>query len=114
MKKGIRNYITTFAPIILILVLAFAFPYKVHFENALTTLPATDFEVKISLWRIVFEPFLGPLLFFNRSLYALRELPLALLWLLILYLIWICIKTLMDKRKRKTLVLNQLLNLPLL
>ena len=110
MKRGIRNY--TF--IVLILVLAIAFHYEIHFENALTLLPAADFGVKISFWRIVFEPFLGPLLFFNRSLYALRELPLALLWLLILYLIWIGIKIFKNRGKRKMLVLNQLLSLPLL
>src|SRR5690606_6725346 len=114
MKRGIRNYITILAFIVIILVLAFAFPHQMHFENALTLLPAVYFGVKIFFWRIVFEPFLGPLLFFNRSLYALRELPLALLWLLTLYLIWICIKIFRNKDKRKRLVLNQLANLPLL
>ncbi|MCG2460435.1 hypothetical protein K8352_06725 [Flavobacteriaceae bacterium F89] len=114
MKKGKFKHITTVAPLVFILVLATAFHYEVHLTNALTSLPATDFGVKVPFWRIFFEPFLGPLLFFNRSIYALKELPLALLWLLIFYLAWVGVRIFRKGEQRKTLLLNQLANVPLL
>lgn len=114
MKKGKFKLTITAVLVVLILVLAKVFHYEVHFENALTTQPVTDFGVHIPFWRIVFEPFLGPLLFFNRSIYALKELPLALLWLLIFYFAWVGVRIFRIKGSRKSLIFAQLANLPLL
>lgn len=114
MKKGKFKLTITAVLVVLILVLAKVFHYEVHFENALTTQPVTDFGVHIPFWRIVFEPFLGPLLFFNRSIYALKELPLALLWLLIFYFAWVGVRIFRNKGSRKSLIFAQLANLPLL
>lgn len=114
MKKGKFKLTITAVLVVLILVLAKVFHYEVHFENALTTQPVTDFGVHIPFWRIVFEPFLGPLLFFNRSIYALKELPLALLWLLIFYFAWVGVRIIRIKGSRKSLIFAQLANLPLL
>ena len=77
--------------IILILVAiigATFFHYPIHFENALTLTKAVEYEVKISIWRILFEPFLGPLMYFNRAIYALQELVFTMLWVLIFYLVF--------------------------
>jgi len=57
----------------------------------------------VPLVRILFEPVLGLLLFFNRCLYALSEVPLALAWLLALYLLWFVLRgiSFRDRRLRR-------------
>src|SRR5690606_838433 len=113
--KGVKiEKFASIVPIVFIVVLAFIFHFGIHFENALTLQLASDFGVRISIWRIIFEPVLGPLLFLNRSLYALREVPLALLWLLILYLVWVVIRVFKHKESSKSFAFNQLANFPLL
>lgn len=112
-----RTRIQKFTVVVLILsitLLATVFPFQIHFENALSLEPESDYAIKIEFWRILFEPFLGPLLYANRSLYTLEELPLTLLWILILYVFFygIGIFKLGVNRKKKSLAL--LANLPLL
>ena len=63
-----------------IILLSTVFQFKVHFEDALSQDLAEGYSVDISIWRIIFEPIVGPLLYLNRSLYVLKELPLALFW----------------------------------
>ncbi|MBD0776772.1 PHP domain-containing protein [Maribacter sp. ANRC-HE7] len=98
--------------LVLIVALAVVFHFEIYFENALTGLPETDFGVGISNWRILFEPFLGPLLFLNRSIYALRELPMVFLWVLIVYLVFSGIFGREGFRKKK--IGNVLLNVLLM
>ena len=50
-----------------IALIAFIYPYQVHIENALTLKPETNFDLQISLVRIVFEPILGCLLYTSPS-----------------------------------------------
>ncbi len=112
-KGGIQKFCVV-VPILSIVLLAALFPFQIYFEDALTLRPATDFGLKISVWRIVFEPILGPLLFFNRSIYALRELPLALFWILAFYCVFGWVEIFRGRVDRKKRVLNKIANLPLL
>jgi PHP domain-containing protein len=112
-KTGIQKFVFV-VPILCIVLLAALFPFQIYFEDALTLEPVMDYGLKISVWRIVFEPVLGPLLFFNRSIYALRELPLALLWILAFYFIFGWFEIFRGRVDRKRMVLNKMANLPLL
>ncbi len=48
---------------ILIIIVATLFHYPIHIENAITNSLVPEFGISISLWRIIFEPFVGLLLF---------------------------------------------------
>jgi len=110
----IRKYILLIV-IITIISIAFFFPYSVHIQDALTLQPDPEFGIKISPWRIVFEPILGLLLFFNRSLYALDELLILLYWILGFYLSYVTLRYLISKNitSNKKYIINQIINLPL-
>ncbi len=47
--------------------LALVFHYPVQIVDALTSEPVPGFEVKISAWRMIFEPFIGLLLYYLRT-----------------------------------------------
>lgn len=99
--------------ILFIFLLATVFHFQVHFENALSLQQEADYGVKIDAWRILFEPIIGSLLYANRSLYVLEELPLVLLWLVVFYIIYSLVgifKTQHDRQKRS---IQKLTNLPL-
>ncbi len=116
MIKGekIRKYILIFV-IIAIIIVAFFFPYSIHIQDALTLQPDPEFGIKISIWRIIFEPILGLLLFFNRSLYALDELLILLYWILGFYFSYVILRYFISKNisNNKKYVVNQIVNLPL-
>ena len=116
MIKGekIRKYVLIFV-IVAIIVVAFFFPYSIHIQDALTLQPDPEFGIKISIWRIIFEPILGLLLFFNRSLYALDELLILLYWILGFYLSYVILKFFISKNisNNKKYIVNQIVNLPL-
>lgn len=112
-KAGIQKFVVV-VPILSIVLLAVLFPFQIYFEDALTLEPVMDYGLKISVWRIIFEPVLGLLLFFNRSIYALRELPLALFWILAFYYVFGLVGIFRGRVDRKKMVLNKMANLPLL
>ncbi|MDT7828804.1 PHP domain-containing protein [Pricia sp. S334] len=97
-----------------IIILSTVFQFKVHFEDALLQSPAPGYKVDISIWRIIFEPILGPLLYLNRSLYVLEELPLALFWGFIFYVGYSAVKKFRGSRFRRDMLYRQLANLPLI
>ncbi len=113
-RDKIRKYILLFV-IIAIIVIAFFFPYSIHIQDALTLQPDPEFGIELSIWRIIFEPILGLLLFFNRSLYALDELLILLYWILGFYITYVILKYLLSKNiaNKKKYIVNQLINLPL-
>lgn len=114
MKRiGVRKFVVVI-PILAICLLAFVFPFPIYFENALTLQTAQEFDIKIAFWRIVFEPVLGLFLYFNRSLYTLEELPLALLWVLVLYTMLSAFKVIKARTGRKKMILRATANLLLL
>lgn len=113
----VRIRIQKYSVIIAILCIVFLstfFHFQVFFENVLTLAPEADYGLKISIWRIVFEPILGLLLYFNRSIYALEELPMAGLWILIFYIGFNLVKIFRKRSERKGKALKMIANLPLL
>ncbi len=101
--------------IVFIAVVSLVFHYPVQIIDALTLKPAPGFDVKVHLWRIVFEPFLGHLLFLNRGIYAIDEMLLSVWWVVIAFVVytvykWIAVK---DVVKRKKFLLSQFVNLPI-
>ncbi|NIA30388.1 MAG: PHP domain-containing protein, partial [Actinobacteria bacterium] len=73
--------------IVLILVLSFFFHYSIHIENALTSQPTEGFSVKVHTLRIVFEPVLGPLLFYLRADQPLVEMLVLMLWVILAFFV---------------------------
>ncbi len=67
------------------------------------------------IWRIILEPILGLMLFFNRGIYAIEEMQFGLYWVLIIFIGYTVIKFIIekDKQTKKSFVLAQLANLPL-
>ncbi|MGB5554054.1 MAG: hypothetical protein WBM83_05285 [Flavobacteriaceae bacterium] len=114
MGKGKTEIYIIAACILFIVVLATFFHFEVHYENVLANLPEPEFGVQISVWRIVFEPVIGLLLFFNRSIYALKELPLALLWAAIFYFLFSLRHVVTTGEVRKKVLLKKVANIPLI
>ncbi len=111
--KRTRTQNFVFALVILsIILLSTVFHFPVHFENALLQSPATEYAVEISVWRIIFEPILGPLLYLNRSLYALREVPLTLFWGLTWYVALSVAQIYRKTGSRKGVAYKKLADLP--
>jgi hypothetical protein len=115
MKFKIRKYLVAIL-IVVIAVLAFVFPYQIYIQDAITLEVAQEFGIQISNWRIVFEPILGLLTFFNRSLYTLQELNILLYWILGYYLLVTIIRLFFSKSNfnKKKFIIGQLVNLPLI
>lgn len=83
--KGIGERIIGVLGLVLgiaIVLIPLIFPLPIEIIDALSLKPVPEFAIHIHFWRIVFEPFLGPLLYFNRSMYPLQEVPIAMLWVL--------------------------------
>lgn len=114
MKFKIRKYLVAIF-IVAIAVLAFVFPYHIYIQDAITLENAQEFGIQISNWRIVFEPILGLLTFFNRSIYALEELNILLYWILGTYLLFTIFRLFASKINfnKKKFIISQLVKLPL-
>lgn len=112
----INKGIIPLAIISAIALIAFFYPYQVHIENALTLKPETNFDLKISLFRIVFEPILGLLLYFNRSFYALEEIMQLLYWMFAFFTLNLVIKRIRLKEKNhfNSYLKKQLILLPVI
>jgi len=84
--KGIFNRFRTYSGItgllLLIALLAFVFHYPIQITDALNSLPVSGYDIKISVWRIIFEPFFGPLLFYLRADQPYLEFAVLLIWIL--------------------------------
>ncbi|MEN8117229.1 MAG: PHP domain-containing protein [Bacteroidota bacterium] len=99
--------------ILFVIVVSSVFHYRIQIIDALNETPQSSFDIKISTLRIIFEPVFGPLLFFNRGLYALEELLFTLYCVLILFLIYSLFKLVTKERAvKKRYLLNQISNLP--
>jgi hypothetical protein len=103
-------------PIIIIAFLAFFFHLDIHIIDALTLDTVPGFDVHIPILRILFEPILGLLLYLNRSLYPLQELPITFFWILVFYIVLSLVKVfkVATSAYRRRAVLRFLGNLPLL
>lgn len=114
MKKSRTQKVVIGSVILCIILLASVFHCPIYFEDVLTLRENTDFGVQIDFFRILFEPFLGPLLYLNRTLYPLTEIPLTFLWILIFYVSIALIKGLRRPSERKSRLLSILVNVPML
>lgn len=111
-KRTVRTAIVLIAAIV---AAAVFFHYPITVTDALSLEPDPEFGIHVPAWRIVFEPFLGLLLFFNQAFYAIREFMLMVLWVLALFLLYSMVRSFMlpDKTDRKRFVARQLVNLPI-
>ena len=114
MKKFRTQELVIGGVILFIILLASVFHYPIYFEDVLTLRKNSDFGVQIDFFRILFEPFLGPLLYLNRTLYPLTEVPLTFLWILIFYVTTAIVKALRQSSDKKRKILNVLIDLPML
>ena len=114
MNKKIKYIIGAFIGSIFAISSIFHFPIRIIDALTLETIP--EFGIHISIWKILFEPVLGILLFFNRAIYALEEQSFLLIWILIIFAVYTIIKTILtkDKQTKKRLILRQLTNLPII
>jgi len=102
--------------IVLIVMVSILFHYTIHIENALSLQPVSEFGIRISTWRILFEPVLGLLLFFNRSYYALTELRYLLFWVLAVYVAYSLTRSVLIKERQsgRKFIIGQLVNIPII
>ena len=98
-----------------IAIIAFIFPFKMFIKDALLLEPAVGYGIKVHLVRVLFEPIIGLLLFFKRSLFALDDMINVLIWALLIFIGYSVYKLVIGKViSNKKFVLNQLANLPLI
>lgn len=112
--KKYRSQIFAAAIILVIIIIASLFHYSIHFEDAINNTVLTGYGVNISIWKIIFEPVIGLLLFFNRALYALDEFPNMLVWLLIIFVVYSLVKLILIKEKKAKFIFSQIVNIPIL
>ena len=107
--------ITILVIVLVIIVLSTLLHFPIQIIDALTLEALPEFDIHISIWRILMEPVMGILLFFNRSTYAIEENEFVLYWVLIFFMIYSLIRifTVKNKQKRKKLIISQLVNLPI-
>lgn len=100
--------------VISIAAISILFHYPVHIVDALSLETLSEYEIHISVWRIMFEPVLGMLLFFNRALYAIDELQFVLYWILTIFITYSIFKSVAtkDKKAKRKFIISQLVNLP--
>ena len=106
----------TSALIAAIIFVSLLFHYPIQIVDALTLETMPEFGIHISVWRILFEPFLGILLFFNRALYPITEFRFVLYWALAIFIIYSIVKSfrLKNRQQRKSFIVRQLVNLPII
>ena len=117
MEKKIKNTIVVSAIFLVgVTLIAILGHYPPRIIDALTLQTAPGFGVHVPAGRIIFEPVMGLLLFFNRSLYALTEVPYALGWLFLFYLVWIIWKgiRIREHKVRKRWVGGRLVDIPII
>ncbi|PCE64721.1 PHP domain-containing protein [Sediminicola luteus] len=95
--------------------IAFFLPFQVHIWDVLHKTAPAEYSVKIETVRMVFEPFIGLILFLDRSLYFLEESVYYPIWILGIYVL---VKTLrfgmLTKEGRKGYIGRVLARIPAL
>lgn len=100
--------------IFLIILISSLFHFKIHIEDAITLEPLSEYGIAISVWRIIFEPIIGLLLFFNRVLYSIDELLFTLVWVFLVFIIYSVLRSIFIKENKKKFIIAQVVNTPLL
>ena len=70
-QKSLLKWVAALVTAIVVTATLFHFPITI--VNAVTGAQVPEFGIHVSGWRILFEPFLGILLFFNQSFYAIKD-----------------------------------------
>jgi len=68
-------------------ILSMLFHQSIEIIDALSSEPVPGFGIHISAWRILFEPFTGPLLFYLRADQPLLEFAILFLWIIVFSLL---------------------------
>ncbi len=72
--------------------------------DAVTLLPVKDFDLSISIWRIIFEPIVGPMLFYLRAGNPVEEFFMLFIWIIIAAFILSLIRKISRHSIRKRLL----------
>ena len=90
MKVTLNRIISRPGLIVLFLamvIISALFHQPIQIIDALTSRPIPGFGIHISAWRLLFEPFTGPLLYYLRADQAALEFSVLFLWILVLTLL---------------------------
>ena len=114
MMKKHKLYLTVVLTSLVVFI-PLLFPFQIKIIDALNLDAANQFGIQISFWRILFEPFAGIILFFNRGLYSLSEQYYLVIWLVLIFMAYSIFRAIKPKgnTSRKRFLLVQLANLPL-
>lgn len=82
-----KNKLIIVAIIAVFALIAILFHYPIQIIDALSSETVPGIGVKISIWRVIFEPFLGILLFYLRADQPLLEFLMLLIWVLVFSLL---------------------------
>ncbi len=82
MLKNIKAYSGYIGFFSIIVILAFIFHYPIQIIDALSSDSVAGYGINISTLRIIFEPFIGSLLFYLRTDQVLIEFAVLLFWIL--------------------------------
>ena len=81
-------------------ILSMLFHQSIQIIDALTSDPVPGFAVHISVWRMLFEPFTGPLLFYLRADQPWLEFTILLFWIIAISLIISLLGPVLSRKKR--------------
>ncbi len=84
---------------IAMVILSILFHQPIHIIDALTSEPVPGFGIHISVWRVLFEPFTGPLLYYLRADQPALEFAVLLLWILALSLLVTLVRLFLPRNK---------------
>ena len=87
-------------------VMALFFHYPIQIIDALSSEPVPGFGINISVWRVISEPFMGPLLFYLRADQPLLEFIILLVWIISLSLIVSFTRILLSNENERTILDN--------
>ncbi|MFC2123364.1 hypothetical protein ACFLU5_01030 [Bacteroidota bacterium] len=95
----IKKYAGIIGIFSVIFILAIVFHYPIQIVDAMSMEPAPGFDIKISIWRVIFESFFGPLLFYLRADQPLEEFTVMLIWIISLSLIILIVNLLLNRKQ---------------
>ncbi|MBN1352779.1 hypothetical protein JXJ21_25545 [candidate division KSB1 bacterium] len=88
----------------IITILSTAFHYPIHFIDALSSEVTPNYTVHISAWRVLGEPFFGPVLYVLRADQPLKEYSVLLIWILSAMLLYYIYTALRNRNKLSAVI----------
>ena len=101
--------------IAIIVLISRCYHFKIHIIDMLSLSMVPDFDVAISIERILFEPFLGLILFFNRAYYGISEMVYLLLWIIGIFIAYSIIRSILSRDSNSFIkkIISIILNTPI-